>query len=210
MRVLVICGDHYHPGAVLQEGLAEFGQGEFALDWLLEASAWDAARLAAYPVVLLARSSGAPPAGGEPWASDAVQAALRNYVRGGGGLLCVHAGTAGYLDLPVMRGLVGGGFVQHPPQCPVTVIPVAEHPLTAGCAPFTLTDEHYHMALDDAQADVFLATRSEHGEQPGGWTRREGAGRVAVLTPGHVVEVWRHPSFQALLRNALRWCAGAS
>jgi type 1 glutamine amidotransferase len=28
-----------------------------------------------------------------------------------------------------------------------------------------------------------------------------------VLTPGHNAEVWRHPSFQALLRNALAWCA---
>jgi type 1 glutamine amidotransferase len=87
------------------------------------------------------------------------------------------------------------------------VSPLAGHPLTAGCEPFTLHDEHYHMALDDANADVFMTTRSVHGQQPGGWARREGAGRVAVLTPGHVVDVWRHPSFQALLRNALGWCA---
>lgn len=33
-----------------------------------------------------------------------------------------------------------------------------------------------------------------------------GAGRVCVLTPGHNPEVWSCPSFQALLRNGLRWC----
>ena len=44
--------------------------------------------------------------------------------------------------------------------------------------------------------------------QPGGWARREGAGRVAVLTPGHNVEVWLHASYQALIGNALRWCGG--
>jgi uncharacterized protein len=100
-------------------------------------------------------------------------------------------------------------FVQHPPQCPVTVEPLAGHLLTTGCEAFTLQDEHYHMALDDAGADVFLTTRSEHGPQPGGWRRTEGKGRVGVLTPGHNVEVWLHPSFQALLLNTLSWCGKA-
>lgn len=31
--------------------------------------------------------------------------------------------------------------------------------------------------------------------------------RVCVLTPGHNLEVWLHPGFQALLRHALNWCA---
>ena len=65
------------------------------------------------------------------------------------------------------------------------------------------------MALDDPQAEVFVTTTSEHGQQPGAWRRAEGAGHVAVLTPGHTVEVWLHPSFQALLLNALRWCGKA-
>lgn len=44
--------------------------------------------------------------------------------------------------------------------------------------------------------------------QQGGWWREEGDGRVCVLTPGHNAEVWVHPEFQTLLRNALLWCAG--
>jgi type 1 glutamine amidotransferase len=81
-----------------------------------------------------------------------------------------------------------------------------EHPLCEGVAPFTLRDEHYFMATDDPAVDVFLTTTSEHGEQPGGWRRLEGNGRVAVLTPGHNLEIWLHPSFQALVVNCLRWC----
>jgi type 1 glutamine amidotransferase len=65
------------------------------------------------------------------------------------------------------------------------------------------------MDLDDAQADVFLAARSEHGVQPGGWTRTEGSGRVCVLTPGHNLEVWLHPAYQALILNGLQWCGKA-
>ena len=89
----------------------------------------------------------------------------------------------------------------------VTVEPLGGHPLTAGSGPFTLVDEHYMMELDDTGADVYVTTTSEHGTQPGGWTRTEGEGRVCVLTPGHNVEVWGHPSFQALLTNGLRWCS---
>jgi type 1 glutamine amidotransferase len=51
-----------------------------------------------------------------------------------------------------------------------------------------------------------MISRSEHDEQPAGWRRTDGAGRVAVLTPGHNLEVWLHPSYQKLILNALRWC----
>jgi type 1 glutamine amidotransferase len=127
-------------------------------------------------------------------------------VRRGKGLLAVHSGTAEYDQKPVLRRLLGGVFDHHPEQCPVTVNPQADHPLCAGAAPFTLQDEHYFMALDDLQADVFVTTTSNHGVQPGGWRRIAGDGRVAVLTPGHNLEVWLHLSFQALLINCLRWC----
>ena len=141
--------------------------------------------------------------------APAVQRAFVRYVQQGGGLLAVHSGTV-YAVHATLRALIGGAFVRHPEQCPVTVEPQPGHPLTAGCTPFTLLDEHYIMEQDDPQADVFLTTTSEHGTQPGGWMRIEGLGRVCVLTPGHNLPVWQHPSFQALLRNALGWCSQAS
>jgi type 1 glutamine amidotransferase len=73
-----------------------------------------------------------------------------------------------------------------------------------------LKDEHYFMAMDDPGVDIFMTTCSEHGEQPAGWRRTEGPGRVAVLTPGHNLEVWLHSSYQTMILNALRWCGGMS
>lgn len=209
MRVLVICDDHWHPAATVREGLGALGDSEYTFDWIEDAGDWSAERMAAYPLVVMAKSNNVSAADRSPWVTDAVQQAFADFVRGGKGLLVIHSGTAGYRELPVLRGLMGGTFLQHPPQCPVTVEPKEGKPLTAGSAPFTLQDEHYQMALDDAGADVFLTTTSEHGTQPGGWTRREGDGRVCVLTPGHNVEVWLHPAFQTLLRNALHWCGKA-
>jgi type 1 glutamine amidotransferase len=163
-----------------------------------------------YPVAVLTKSNDVSATDRTNWVTDDVQRAFLDYVRAGHGLLVVHSGTAGYGEATVLRALMGGVFARHPPQCPVTVEPKAGHPLTVGCEPFTVKDEHYFMEMAaDARADFFLTTTSEHGTQPGGWTRAEGKGRVCVLTPGHNVEVWLQPSFQALLRNALRWCGRA-
>ena len=206
LRILVLCDDRWHPAQVVREGLGALEGGEFTFDWIENAHKWSAERMAACPVVVLVKSNNTSASDQSPWMTDAVQAAFADHVRKGNGLLAIHSGTAGYDQTPVLRGLLGGVFSHHPEQCPVTVEPRAGHPLSVGSEPFTLKDEHYLMVLDDPQADVFVTTKSEHSEQPGAWTRLEGAGRVAVLTPGHNVEVWLHPSFQALLGNLLRWC----
>ena len=207
MKVLVIADDYWHPAKVAWVGLQPLAARGYALLWIEDAADWSVGQMAEYPVVLFAKSNNITAANRDPWVTPAVEQAFANYVRGGGGLLAVHSGTASYQDKPVLRALLGGVFAHHPPQCPVTVQPRLAHPLTVGSAAFTLPDEHYHMELDDPQADVFMTTRSEHGTQPGGWTRSEGAGRVCVLTPGHNAPVWLHPSFQALLENTLHWCA---
>lgn len=208
MRVLVICDDRWHPASTVRAGLETLGKGDFEFDWIENAADWSAERMAGYPVVLFAKSDNVSATDERNWVTEEVQQAFVQYVRQGHGLLAVHSGTV-YARQPTMRGLIGGAFIRHPEQCPVTMGPQPGHLLTTDATPFTLVDEHYLMELDDAQADVFMTTTSEHGTQPGGWTRSEGEGRVCVLTPGHTVPVWQHPSFQALLVNALRWCSKA-
>ncbi|MBN1878449.1 MAG: ThuA domain-containing protein [Anaerolineae bacterium] len=205
MQVLVLCDDRWHPAPTPRQGLAPLETEGVALDWIEDAREWNVERMAAYPVVILTKSNNFSAADQTPWVTPEVESALVDYVHQGGGLLVIHSGAAGYAETPGLRALMGGVFTSHPSQCPVTVTPVAGHLLTQGVSPFTLQDEHYFMAQDDVEADVFLTTTSEHGTQPGGWTRVEGKGRVCMLTPGHNVDVWLHPSFQALLRNALRW-----
>lgn len=206
MKVLVLCDDKYHPAQTVRQGLAGLEKAGYELDWIEDAHHWRAEQLSAYPVTILSKSNHTSSQDETSWMTEEVQAAFADYVRGGHGLLAIHSGTAGYQETSVMRALLGGVFLQHPPQCPVTITPRPGHPISTGSSPFTLQDEHYFMALDDKQAEVFLVTASEHGEQPGGWTRSEGAGRVCVLTPGHNLTLWQHPIFQTLIVNALRWC----
>jgi len=210
MKALVLCADQWHPADIPRRGLGALEDSGFRFDFLENMDNWTPENLFAYPLVILAKANDASQENLSGWMTESVQTAFAEYVRAGNGLLAIHAGTAGYENTPILRALLGGVFRHHPEQCPVTVLLQAGHPLTEGVAPFTLRDEHYFMSLDDSSAEVFLHTQSEHGEQPGGWRRGEGSGRVAVLTPGHNLQVWLHASFQALLRNNIRWCCGNS
>ena len=210
MQTLVLCDDYWHPARVPRTGLNPLEDQGFAFDWIEDAHDWSAERMAAYRLVILTKSNHISSSDRNGWMTDDVQSAFADHVRKGNGLLAIHSGTADYQEMTVLRSLLGGVFTHHPEQCAVTMEPQTSHPLTSGILAFTLKDEHYFMAMYDHQADIFMTTRSEHGEQPAGWRRMEGAGRVAVLTPGHNLEVWLHPSYQALLLNALRWCGGLS
>jgi type 1 glutamine amidotransferase len=205
MRTLIICDDYWHPASTIRQGMGKL-EG-FTFDWIENGNDWSAEHMAEYPLVLFAKSNNVSQAVKNSWVTEEVQQAFVDYVRQGNGLLVVHSGTV-YAKYPILRSLLGGAFTHHPDGCPVTIEPQAGHPLTTGSITFTAQDEHYFIELDDTQADVFMTTTSVNGTQPGGWTRSEGKGRVCILTPGHTVEVWQHPSFQTLLRNALRWCSG--
>ena len=210
MNVLVVCDDDWHPASTSRSGLAPLDKEGFAFDFIEDAGDWSAARMDEYPVVLFTKSNDVSSSDTTEWMTDEVQEAFVNYVRKGGGLLVVHSGTTGYRETPVVRALLGGVFVDHPKQCPVTVKFIAESPIVEGSDEFTLQDEHYHMEFDDPDAELFMTSVSEHGTQPAGWTRTEGDGRICVLTPGHNVEVWLHPSFQTMLKNSLQWCANST
>ena len=207
MRVLVLADDYWHPARVPQEGLAPLSAHGYEFDWIADANDWTPSRMTGYPLVVLSKSNNVTATDQTPWMTDEVQSAFARYVQSGHGLLVLHSGSAGYQQCAELRRLMGGVFIQHPPQCPVNWVPHTGHRLTAGVGEFIMQDEHYFMTLDATDAEVFMVSKSEHGEQPAGWTRAEGEGRVCMLTPGHNLDVWLHPTYQQLIHNALLWCA---
>ena len=206
VRALVLCDDSWHPAETARRGLSAF-TGEFSFEFLEGGAVWSAQKLDGFPLTVLAKANIASAKNDRPWLTEDSAPAFRDYVRRGNGLLAIHSGTSRYEKLPPMNALLGGAFVRHPDPCAVTLEPTQPHPVTAGVETFTVHDEQYFMAMNDSAAEVFLHSRSEHGQQPAGWMRTEGEGRVCVLTPGHDAKVWLYPSFQILLLNALRWTA---
>ena len=208
MQTLVLCDDARHPARVPREGLSLLKDQGFIFDWIEDARDWSAEQMQVYPLVVLTKSNHISSLDQRGWMTKEVQSAFADYVRKGNGLLAIHSGTADYQEMPVLRSLLGGVFTHHPEECELRLELQKNYPLTTGILSFTVKDEHYFMTIYDSKVDVFMTSRSEHGEQPAGWRRTEGSGRVAVLTPGHNVEVWLHPSYQAVLLNVLRWCGG--
>lgn len=205
-RALVLCDDQWHPAQTARQGLGALKKPPVAFEFLDDGSKWSPARLKSFPLVVVAKANHICATNKNPWLTAATQGVFRDFVRAGGGLLLVHAGTC-YQGLSLMREVTGGAFLRHPDQCVVTVEPKPGHPLTRNVNSFFEKDEHYVMALDAPDADVFLHSRSEHGVQPAGWTRTDDSGRVCVLTPGHNVAVWLNENFQQLLQNGLNWLA---
>lgn len=208
MRVLVLYGDYFHPGQAARAGLDQLAQANPELDfeWVGDTGDWSPETLSNYPLVILTKSDHTSPTDKTPWMTPEIEHAFQDYVGQGHGLLAIHSGTAGYAGAKVLRSLLGGVFDHHPAQCEVNIEPQPGHSLTEAINPFTVFDEHYFMDTGPGN-DVFLATHSEQGVQPGGWTRQEGPGRVCVLTPGHNPEVWLHPEYQALLQRAILWAS---
>lgn len=208
MKVLVLCEDCAHPATLTQKGLDGLQSDSFEFTYISDPTEWSPDRMDGYPLVAFSKANQVSADDSSAWATEETGSAFIDYAARGGGILFLHSGTALYKELPSFCALMGGVFVSHPPQCQVTVEPVADHPLGVGGESFSMTDEHYMMEMFDESVGFFLHTRSEHGVQPAGWIRREGKGRVAVLTPSHHPEGWTHPGYQPILRNCLEWCAG--
>jgi uncharacterized protein len=157
-------------------------------------------------------------------------AGLRAAVAAGTGFTGWHGGvvdsfraSADYLQL------VGGQFATHPSKEPglcgggpednflphtVSFTELGrDHEITAGLGDFELETEQYWVLHDDL-IDV-LATTTHPAPpwhpwhrpvtSPAVWTRRWGAGRIAVATPGHSPDVLAHPAVRTMVERSMRW-----
>lgn len=144
------------------------------------------------------------------WCDDEWSGVLKRFIDHGMGFLAVHCGLT---DLPkehtLSREVFRSVFVTHPAQCPVSFLPVKEHPITDGVTAFTFpqVDEHYIIEIDgNADTEILAYTESEHGKQPALWAHKVGKGKVCCVTPGHDTPNLICPEYLKVLRNAVKWC----
>ena len=226
-KVLILCDDLWHPAEVVELGIRGLGDGAYQFDMIRTAKdILTPARLAQYPVVLIAKSNSVNAANSAPWFEDTVTeadpAAFRAYLAQGGGIVFVHSSTCigtrflGDADerflkpAREMQALHGCTMNGHPLRCNCDIsVTDPDHPVARGVGGFTVHDEHYQISDLAEDASVFLEWDSAPGgTQPAGWTRVIDGGRVVVLTPGHTLDVWEHPEFRRLLVNAIEWVSG--
>ena len=140
--------------------------------------------------------------------TDTQYDALLQFVRGGGGYIGVHCASDTFRNQPDSKRLLGGRFVEHPPQLDI-VVEIADpaHPITGPLSSFTVFDELY--TLDDDPTQYHLLARSpSHGLQPVAWTRDEELGRVFYVSIGHNAETYANPLSRRLLQRGVQWAVG--
>lgn len=131
-------------------------------------------------------------------------------VQNGMGAIILHAAVT---DLPsehrIIRNIVRAEFETHPEQCPVSFVPILEHPLLEGVEKFEFptNDEHYVMKfLEGVKTTLVASTQSKNGVQPGMWFHDFGIGKICCITPGHNTENLTYAPFVQLLKNSILWC----
>ena len=219
MKVLVLCDDYWHPGEVVQLGLAPLESSNLQFEFVnCCKDILTVEKIRNYPLIINCKMNEITSANNHPWFDEGVtEVAVSDfcdYVENGGGFLSLHAGNAYFNDKAedaAYVNFVGNYFIQHPPRCDMEVRITAQHPVTQGVGNFTLRDEHYEIAVVADNAQTICTTHSATGgDQIGGYVREIGKGRMCVLTPGHILDVWHNPEYQKMLINAMRWCAGES
>jgi type 1 glutamine amidotransferase len=140
--------------------------------------------------------------------TDEQLAGLLGFVRDGGGLIVLHAGSGAFRESGAAEyfRMLGGKFRSHR-YGDFRVELTGDHPVTRGLAGFEVRDEDYvHDLYPDVDRQV-LAVRASDGE-PVSWVRRHGRGRVFYLALGHDRHSWNNRHFQILLYRGTLWAAG--
>lgn len=212
-RVLILLGGMYHDF----EGYSAWAQPLFAAAGCQVEATYDLQRLetlgAEVDLLVSYTSLSLHPEGQDSptpeLLTEAQIAGLRAWVQCGGGLLAVHSATVAGKSGPAFGELMGGVFVEHPPQFAFTVYPMRQpHPITAGIEAFTVHDEFYIQDLA-SPVEVHMVALDRGQAHPMAWTREEGQGRVAHIAMGHSTLVWELPQYRQLILQAAAWVLGA-
>lgn len=145
---------------------------------------------------------------------------LREAVAAGTGFAGWHGGVVDSFRMATdYLQLVGGQFVAHERGIVDHVVDVlperADHPVVAGVSRIALRSEQYWV-LTDPLNDVLATTTITPGPGdawhepvvcPAVWTRRWGAGRVFVATPGHQLADLEVPELRTVVERGLLWAA---
>lgn len=154
---------------------------------------------------------------------------LINFLRGGKGLIVIHASTFGYRDWPEWSEMIGARYQSVLYHEAMVKIDDPQHPVTAAFEgkPFRLEDEFYefqapysrhnlHVLLSiDAAAMVDVPKVTKFGrhlrtdeDYALSWVKEYGRGRVFVCALGHSKEIYWNPTLLHYLLDGLQLALG--
>ncbi len=150
-----------------------------------------------------------------PKRDAAMKANLEKFVDDGGGVFVFHFACGAFEDWPGYEKIAGRVWdPKKPPHDPYGLFNVhvvdTEHPITKGLGDFETYDELY-TCLKDSEVPIHVladATSKVDGKpHPMAFVLEKGRGRIFHTALGHDAKSLSAAGFQAMIRNALTWCA---
>ena len=86
--------------------------------------------------------------------------------------------------------------------------PATEHPILSGIGRFQIVDETYKGMWISPKVTILLKTHHPLSDGPVAWLSPYRQSRVVCIQLGHGSEAHLNPTYQKLVRNAIRWAAG--
>jgi type 1 glutamine amidotransferase len=144
---------------------------------------------------------------------------LRAFVESGKGIVVLHHALLNYQTWPWWyEDVVGGSYrLRREGDIPsstvklgekIFVAPVDKHPITRDLDPFHVTDETYKHMWFSPKVRPLLITDNPNGDRFLAWISPCATSRVIAIQLGHGPTVFSHPSYRALVHNAILWAAG--
>jgi type 1 glutamine amidotransferase len=144
--------------------------------------------------------------------TEAQKQKLLDLVRGGVGVVAIHASYYSFLDWDAVHDLYGARFTQHGSSDINVDVRLVDrsHAITRDLPETFRVRTELYESTPLAEDCHVLAMAKEEGkdqEHPSVWTRDYGKGRVVTILPAHWPEAYKLPEFQQLIANSVRWVA---
>ena len=228
-RILVFwrCEGFFHGSGIAggNRSIAKMAEktGAFTADFSIDYGVFDAANLAKYDAVVLNNTTHlAMP-------DEAKKQALMDFVRGGKGIVGIHAATDNFYDWPDAAKMMGGLFAGHPWGGGGTwavKLDEPDHPLARAFGgqgyklkdeiyqfkdPYTRTDRRVLLSLNLSDPDT--AKPAEKGGRADkdyavSWIKTEGKGRVFYCSHGHAANVFADPAVVQYFLDGIQYAVG--
>ncbi|MET3114011.1 putative membrane-bound dehydrogenase-like protein [Pedobacter sp. CG_S7] len=140
--------------------------------------------------------------------APAQEAALKEFVEGGKGLIPLHSAAGCFKNSSWYKQTIGGEFASHGTGDFKGIILKSDHPVMRGITEFETWDETYvHKSLNPDMT-VLMERREGNTKEPYTWVRKQGEGRVFYTAYGHDEKTWTNLGFLDLVRNGVLWAVG--
>ncbi|MEJ7692682.1 PVC-type heme-binding CxxCH protein [Daejeonella sp.] len=140
--------------------------------------------------------------------SSSQEAALKNFVESGKGLIPLHSAAGCFKNSEWYVKTLGGQFASHGNGSFIARINNKSHPVTKGLTEFETTDETYVHQKINPDITVLMERVDGTKREPYTWVRTQGQGRVFYTAYGHDDNTWKKSEFLKLVTNGILWAIG--